>query len=138
MRASRLRADCSQIPSLLPPSTSPALLVRRLAALLAALSVLRFPEPRPVWASTQTPAPAEPARTWLRQGWYVRARPILASGGPAAPGLAPEAEENETLGGCCDFLGMSVGKRREFFEITTDCVPVARDYLLVFSPGFLS
>lgn len=91
-----------------------------------------------MWASTQTPAPAEPAGTWLRQVWYVRARPTLASGGPAAPGLAPEAGENETLSRYYDFLGMSVGKPREFFEITSDCVPVARVCLFVFSPGFLS
>lgn len=91
-----------------------------------------------MWASTQTPAPAEPAGTWLRQVWYVRAWPIPASGGPAAPGLVPYAGENETLDRCCDFLRMSVGKQREFFEITSDYVPVARVYLLVFSPEFLS
>lgn len=57
--------------------------------------------------------------------WRVGVRPPQA--------LAPEAGKNETLGRCSDFLGISVGKPREVFEIRSDCVPIAKVYLLVFS-----
>lgn len=69
----------------------------------------------------------------------MRARPLLAGGSPAAPAPAPEAGEEDASGWCSDFLGVSVGKPREFFEIRSDCVPIARVYLLtLFSQGFLS